>query len=209
VATTGEIGFIKVVHESAIAAGTRRIEAVAGEGAHRHALRAFDTVDFVAQRLGSSREDLPSRVETLLSEKHEAERKLKAFEQKASASLAGDLAARAVDVDGLRFVSAVVDAESPDALRALGSQVLSQIGEGVVRLGAAFGGKATVVAFSSPAAIKAGHPAGRMVNELSALLGGKGGGKPDFAMGGGRDVEKLRQIMASALPKGGTGAKLA
>jgi alanyl-tRNA synthetase len=209
VATTGEIGFIKVVHESAIAAGTRRIEAVAGEGAHRHALRAFDTVDFVAQRLGSSREDLPSRVETLLSEKHEAERKLKAFEQKASASLAGDLAARAVDVDGLRFVSAVVDAESPDALRALGSQVLSQIGEGVVRLGAAFGGKATVVAFSSPAAIKAGHPAGRMVNELSALLGGKGGGKPDFAMGGGRDVEKLRQIMASALPKGGTGARLA
>ena len=209
VASTAEVGLIKVVHESAIAAGTRRIEAVAGEGAYRHALQAFDTVDFVAQRLGAAREDLHSRIESVLAEKHEGEKRLRAFEQKASASLAHDLAAKASAEDGLKFVSAVVAADSPDALRALGSQILAQLGEGVVRLGAVFGEKATVVAFSSPAAVRAGHQAGRIVNEMSLQLGGKGGGKPDFAMGGGRDAARLQQILGAPLPKGGSQGKLA
>jgi alanyl-tRNA synthetase len=201
VATTGEVGLIKVVHESAIAAGTRRIEAVAGEAAYRHAVQVFDTVELVAQRLGSPRDGVEARLGALLAEKAEIEKKLRSFEQRASANLAAELAAAAVTSGGLRFVSAVVAADSPDSLRALGSQVLGQLGEGVVRLGAAFGDKATVVAFASPAAVKAGHQAGKMVNELSVLLGGKGGGKPDFAMGGGRDVAKLADVLGSSLPK--------
>ena len=202
VATTGEVGLVKVVHEGAIAAGTRRIEAVAGEGALRHAFHAFDTLDFVAQRIGAPRDGVDGRLAALLAEKSDAERRLRSFEHKASAGVAADLASGAAERDGLRFVSAVVEADSPDALRALGSQVLAQVGEGVVRLGAVFGDKATVVAFASPAAVRAGHQAGRIVNELSLLLGGKGGGKPDFAMGGGRDVAKLREALSANLPKG-------
>jgi alanyl-tRNA synthetase len=209
VATTGEVGLIKVVHESAIAAGTRRIEAVAGDGAYRFALHAFDTVEFVSQRLGSAHGDLRARVESLLAEKAESEKKLKGFEQKAAANQAGELASKAQEDGGLKFVSALVSAETPDALRSLGSQVLAHIGEGVVRLGAAFGEKATVVSFCSPAAIKAGYQAGKIVNELSLLLGGKGGGKPDFAMGGGREAAKLQQILGAPLPKPGSGGKLA
>jgi alanyl-tRNA synthetase len=87
-----------------------------------------------------------------------------------------------------------VTAETPEALRGLGAQVMAKLGEGVVTLGAAFGEKAGVVAFCSPAAIKAGFAAGKLVGELSAQLGGKGGGKPDFAMGGGRDVAKLAEV---------------
>ena len=94
VASVGEVGLITVLHESAIAAGTRRIEAVAGEDAYRHALHAFDTVDFVARRLGAPREGLEARLDALLAEKAEIDRKLRAFEQKASASLAGDLAGK-------------------------------------------------------------------------------------------------------------------
>ena len=86
-------------------------------------------------------------------------------------------------------------AESPEALRGLGSQVLAKLGDGVVQLGAAFGEKATVVAFCSPAAIKAGCQAGKLVSELSAKLGGKGGGKPDFAMGGGKEPAKLADVL--------------
>ena len=203
VASAGEVGLITVLHESAISAGTRRIEAVAGEDAYRHALHAFDTVDFVARKLGAPREGLESRLDALLAEKAEMDRKLRSFEQKASANLAGDLAGGAAERGGLKFVSALVSADSPDALRALGSQVLSQLGEGVVRLGAVFGDKATVVAFASPAAVKAGHQAGKIVNEMSGRLGGKGGGKPDFAMGGGRDVAKLPEVMSGPLPNGG------
>jgi len=208
VPTTGEVGFIKVVHEGAIAAGTRRIEAVAGEGAHRYAQHAFDTLEFVARRIGSPREDIEGRFEALLGEKAASEKRLRSLEQKASAGHASDLAAQAVTQDGLKFVSAVVPAESPDALRALGSQVLSQIGEGVVRLGAVFGDKATVVAFASPGAVRAGHQAGKIVSDLSVLLGGKGGGKPDFAMGGGRDVSKLQGALTPNLPNAGAGDTL-
>jgi len=201
VATTGEVGLIKVIHESAIAAGTRRIEAVAGEAAYRHALHAYDTVELVAQKIGSPREGVEERLISILGEKAESEKRLRSFEQKAAATLAGELAAKATEDGGLKFVSAVVTAESPDALRALGSQVAALVGEGVVRLGAAFGDKATVVAFASPAAVKAGHQAGKIVNELSVRLGGKGGGKPDFAMGGGREVAKLKDLLSSPLPR--------
>jgi len=201
VATTGEIGFIKIVHESAIAAGTRRVEAVAGDAAHRHALRAFDAVESAAQRLGSSREALGTRIDSLLAEKSEIERRLRSFEQKASASLASDIAGNAVSGDGLKFAKAQVAVDSPDALRSLGSQVLAKLGEGVVVLAAPLGDKVAVVAFCSPAATKAGLSAGKIVNELSQKLGGKGGGKPDFAMGGGRDVEKLQAALSSTLPK--------
>lgn len=201
VAATAEVGFVRVLHEGAIAAGTRRIEAVAGEGAYRQALKAFDTVEFMSQKLGAPREALEGRVASLLAEKAETERRLRSFEHKASASLAGEIAARAEVRYGLKLASAVVSVESPDALRSLGSQVLALLGEGVVRLGAVFGDKATVVAFASPGAIRAGHQAGRIVNELSAALGGKGGGKPDFAMGGGREVAKLAGALSAALPK--------
>ena len=95
-------------------------------------------------------------------------------------------------------MASVVTTDSPETLRSLGSQVLAKVGEGVVILGAAFGDKATVVAFCSPGAIQAGHQAGKLVNALSQQLGGKGGGKPDFAMGGGKEVGKLADILAQA-----------
>jgi alanyl-tRNA synthetase len=73
--------------------------------------------------------------------------------------------------------------------------VLSKIGEGVVQLGAAIGDKATVVALCSPTAIKAGHQAGKIVSALCAALGGKGGGRAEYAMGGGREVAKLAEVL--------------
>jgi alanyl-tRNA synthetase len=202
VATTGEIGFVKVVHEGAIAAGTRRVEAVAGDAAHRHALKAFDTLEFAAHRLGSSRDALEGRLEALLAEREETERKLRSFEQRASAALAADIAAHAVARNGLKFAAAQVSVDSTDALRSLGAQVQSKLGEGVVVLAAVLGDKASVVAFCSPAATEAGHNAGKIVGALSAQLGGKGGGKADFAMGGGRDVTRLAQMLSAALPTG-------
>ena len=80
-------------------------------------------------------------------------------------------------------------------LRSVGSQILAKIGEGAVQLGAVFGDKAGLVAFCSPGAIKAGHQAGKIVQALSIQIGGKGGGKPDFAMGGGKDVTRLAEVL--------------
>ena len=195
VATAGEIGLIKIVAEMAIAAGTRRIEAVAGQPAydfvegHEAALKA------VGARLNAGPQDVAQKLDALLAHQKELEKKLRAFEQKASAGLADDLIANATERDGLKFVTAVVTSDAPETLRALGSQMIAKLGEGVVTLGATFGDKATVVAFCSPAAIEAGHAAGKIVQELCVKLGGKGGGKPDFAMGGGKDAARLAEVL--------------
>ncbi|HUR58405.1 MAG TPA: alanine--tRNA ligase, partial [Opitutaceae bacterium] len=195
VTTTGEIGFIKIVAEMAIAAGTRRLEAVAGQAAFEFIAQREAALAVVNAKLNAGPLDVAQKLDAVLAHQKELEKKLKAYEQKASAGLADELAAKANARDGLKFVQAVVAVDAPETLRSLGSQVLAKLGEGVVTLGAAIGDKATVVAFCSPAAIKAGHQAGKLVNELSQKLGGKGGGKPDFAMGGGKDVAKLGEVL--------------
>ncbi|MCC6416592.1 MAG: alanine--tRNA ligase, partial [Opitutaceae bacterium] len=196
VATTGEIGLIKIVAEMAIAAGTRRIEAVAGQPAYAFVTEHESALKAVSAKLNAGPLDVLQKLDVLLAHQKETERKLKAFEQKAAAGLADELVGKAIEKDGLKFVSALVEVDSPDALRNLGSQILPKLGEGVVQLGAAFGDKASVVAFCSPAAIKAGHQAGKIVSALSVQIGGKGGGKPDFAMGGGKEAGKLAAALA-------------
>ena len=196
VSTTGEIGLIKIVSEAAIAAGTRRLEVVAGQAALDFVATREAAFATVAHALSAGPTDIAKKVDALLAQKAELEKKLSVFEQKAAATLAAELIAKATERDGLKFISAVVTAETPDALRALGSQVIAKLGEGVVQLGAVFSSdKATVVAFCSPAAIKAGHQAGKIVSALTTALGGKGGGKPDFAMGGGKDTANLAKVL--------------
>ncbi len=97
--------------------------------------------------------------------------------------------------DGLKWVSAIVTTDSPETLRSLGSQVLHKVGAGVVQLGAIFDGKVSLVAYCSPEAIKAGHAAGKLIGGLTAKLGGKGGGKPDYAQGGGGDASQLAEVL--------------
>ena len=195
VTTTGEIGVIKIVAEMAIAAGTRRIEAVAGQAAYDFVAHREAALAAVNAKLNSGPHDVAQKLDALLAHQKELEKQLKGFQQKALASLADELAAKATTRDGLKFVSAVVSVDETESLRSLGSQVLAKIGEGVVQLGAAFGEKASLVAFCSPAAIKAGHQAGKIIQALSTQLGGKGGGKPDFAMGGGKDATKLADVL--------------
>ena len=196
VSTTGEIGLVKIVSEGAVAAGTRRLEAVAGQAAYDHVSAQEEKLAVAAAKIGVPVSQLDAKLDALLAQKTETDKKLKAFEQRAAAALATELAAKATTKDGLAHVSAVITVEAPESLREIGSQVLAKLGEGVVVLGAAFGTeKVSLVAFASPAAIKEGHQAGKIISALTARLGGKGGGKPDFAMGGGKDASKLAEVL--------------
>jgi alanyl-tRNA synthetase len=197
VSTTGEIGLVKIISEGAVAAGTRRLEAVAGQAAYDHVAAVESQLAAASAKVGVPLSQFDQKLDSILAQKAEVEKKLKAFEQRAAAALATALATKAVTTDGLARVSAVVTVEAPEALREIGSQVLAKLGEGVVILGAAFGTeKVSLVAFCSPAAIKAGHQAGKIISTLTPQLGGKGGGKPDFAMGGGKDASKLAEVLA-------------
>jgi alanyl-tRNA synthetase len=198
VETTGEIGLFKIVSEGAVAAGTRRLEAVCGQAAYDFVAAEEARLHALAEKVGAPISQLEQRLASLLTEKAEQAKKLAALEQQAAAAQAQKLAAAATTRDGLPFVSAVVMVDGPESLRSLGSQVLAQLGEtGVVQLGAVIGDKASVVALCGPAAIKAGKNAGKLVQALVAQLDGKGGGKPDVAMGGGKALEKLPAALAS------------
>lgn len=198
VSTTGEIGLIKIVAEMAIAAGTRRIEAFAGRTAYDFVTHHDEVLKAIGTKLNAGPLDIVKKFDALLAHQNELEAKLKVFTQKASAGQADKLIAAAAEKEGLKFISAVLDVETPNDLRKLGSQIIGKLDEGVVTLGAVFDDKATVVSFCSPAAIKAGHQAGKIVAEAAAQIGGKGGGKPDFAMGGGKEPAKLKNALGLA-----------
>ncbi len=195
VRATGEIGLLKIISESAIAAGTRRIEAIVGHSLYSHINNIESTIATAAENLSVPSGELVKRVDTLLARNAELEKQLKSFQQKAAGNLADDLIKNAKDFNELQLVTEVVKSDNPNSLRQLGAQVSGKLGEGVVVLGAEIGGKASVVAFSSPTAIEAGHKAGDIIRNLTAQLDGKGGGKPDFAMGGGTNIEKLKEVV--------------
>ena len=197
VRATGEIGLIKISSESAIAAGTRRIEAIVGNSLYSHINDIEQLIAIASQSLSTAPADLVKKIDSLLARNSELEKQLKKFQQKASGSLADDLVKTATESDGLKIVKAKVQAADPNALRQLGANVLGKLGEGIVVLGAKVKGKASVVVFCSKGAIGAGHKAGDIVRELTIKLDGKGGGKPDFAMGGGSNVAKLEEVINS------------
>jgi alanyl-tRNA synthetase len=192
VATTGEIGVIKISAEMAIAAGTRRIEAVAGQPA----------LDFIAQReaalaavsahLSAGPVDVAKKLETLLAHQKELEKQLKAFHQRESAEQAKKLAENPQMVGGLKIVRTFVsDVASMESLKDLSSNLSSQ-GIDVVHLFARTSSETiSNVSSCSHTAINSGWKANTLVSQASKILGGKGGGKPDFAMGGGKDESKI------------------
>ncbi|MBT3481979.1 MAG: alanine--tRNA ligase [Opitutales bacterium] len=195
VRATGEIGLIKIASEFAIAAGTRRVEAIVGQTAYQHVIDVEATIARLSKDLSVPSGSLVKKIDSLIARNAELEKQLKSFQQKASGNLAEDLLKNAQDANGIQLVKAVVNAENPHALRSLGSQIIGKLGEGLVVLGANIGGKVSVVAFSSPVSVAAGHKAGDIVRDLTTQLDGRGGGKPDFAMGGGTNAEKLKEVI--------------
>lgn len=195
VKATGEIGLLKIVSESAIAAGTRRVEAVVGPKAYQLVNDIQTTISKLSEDLSAPEKEIITKVESLLARNAELEKRMKGFEQKAAGNMADELAAQATSKGDLKVIKAVVSAENPNALRQLGANLLGKLGEGVAILGAEINGKASVVAFASPKAISEGHKAGDIIRSITAKLDGKGGGKPDFAMGGGANPAALKQAI--------------
>lgn len=199
VSATGEIGLLKIVSESAISAGTRRIEAVCGESAAALVESRFHLVDQLARGLSSAPESLPDRVSELKDRLTMAEQELKQFKARARADKAASLREEVRTINGLQVLAMPLPADNPNELRSLAVKAFHELENGLLLVGAAFGSKVTVIAMASPAAIEQGFKAGDIVRSITAELGGKGGGKPDFAMGGGTDPEKLPAVLKTWL----------
>ncbi|GHB97708.1 alanine--tRNA ligase [Cerasicoccus arenae] len=199
VGATGELGLFKIKNESAIAAGRRRIEAVCGESAFEMATQNFAELHHMASKLSCKPAEIEDRLTKLLDHSKDLEKKLRAMEQKQAQSQGGDLLSTAVEKDGIKWLAGQVSAANPNDMRGLAVDLQKKLGPSVVVLGGVFGDKVTVLALATPEAITAGHKAGDIIRNLTAKLGGKGGGKPDFAMGGGSDAAALKGALAEVV----------
>ena len=183
VSTTGEIGSLRIINESAISAGTRRIEAVAGISAYKWTQERISLVQEITQTLACTPDEISSRIIQLQNKSKEQDKKLKAFQQKGQAGLADKLMNQPKVLGDIKIIKAVVPETSPNDLCSLAAQINKRTVPSVVLLVSEHNGKCGLVCICSDP-VKVGHQAGKYLGELAASLGGKGGGKPDFAMGG-------------------------
>ena len=196
VARTGDIGLLKIVSESGVSAGVRRIEAVTGQGAMDHVAMEERQLQQASRLLGSTDTELVDKLQALLDRQKKLERELEAAKAKAASGATADLSAQAVDIHGVKVLAARLDGFDSKALRDAVDRLKQQLGDAVVVLAGTADGKAALVAGV------AGRPlgkvkAGELLSHIAAQIGGKGGGRPDLAQGGGLDGPPLNAALAA------------
>jgi alanyl-tRNA synthetase len=193
---TGEIGSFRIVAETAIAAGVRRIEAVAGLRSFETASGESDRLRALAAKLNSPMADLEKKVDALLARSKELEKALKVASQRESADRARELAAAAELINGIPTIIANLGQIDGDALQAIVDALKSQF-RGVVVLAASNRGAVSLAAAVS-SDFTSRVQAGKLVQQIAPIVGGKGGGRPDNARGGGREPAKIDDALAEA-----------
>ncbi|MBV9110985.1 MAG: alanine--tRNA ligase, partial [Gemmatimonadetes bacterium] len=190
VRSTGQIGLFRIVSESGVAGGVRRIEAVTGPGAYQRVLQEERTIRDAAQALRTREENLLPRLQQVLEQNRDLQKQL----EKARTQGGGDVVAGMIDaagsVDGTRVIATPVDADSADDLRALGDRLRERLGSGVAVL-AGGGDRPMLLAVVTDDLITRGLRADAVVREVAALAGGKGGGKPHMAQAGVTQPERV------------------
>jgi alanyl-tRNA synthetase len=191
VSNTSEIGLFKIVSESGIGAGTRRMEAVTGENAYRLLNDQVLLLKQVSQKLKSNPRDVNGRVDGLLTEIKELQRENESLSAKLSNIEAGSLTDRVKDVDGIKVLTANVSGQDMNGLRNMMDDLKQKLESGIIVLGTAQGEKVNVIAGVTEDLVEKGYHAGKLIKEVASRCGGGGGGRPDMAQAGGKDPEKL------------------
>jgi alanyl-tRNA synthetase len=196
---TGEIGLFRIVAESSVAAGIRRIEAVCGWPAYEKTRRERDVVHALATRFSTTPGELPGRVESLIEQARKLEKELKQRAAESARREADTLIARRRELAGIPVVAEVVSDQDFDGLKAMLDGLRPKLGSGLILLGSATGGKVHFVASLSDDLVQRGLHAGRIVGQVAKIAGGGGGGQPGRAQAGGKDPDKVAAAIA-ALP---------
>ena len=196
---TAKAGVFRITSEGSVASGVRRIEATTGIESRNGANRDRDALRSASAVLKTTPAELCSRIEQTLAELKEAKRLIEQYKAKESAGSAGDLLKDAVDVGGVHVVTTTVSSGDPNSLRQMGD-VLRDKDASVVAVIALTGEKVTLLAVCGKDAVAKGVRAGDIIKEIAPIVGGKGGGKPDSAMGGGSDASKVKDALAAVKP---------
>ncbi|GAA0138170.1 alanine--tRNA ligase [Paenibacillus sp. YSY-4.3] len=198
VSNTAEIGLFKLISESGIGSGVRRIEAVTGRGAYMYMDGQLELLKQSAALLKSNVNEVPKRIEAMYQQLKDLNRENESLQGKLSSIEAGELTSRIVEVGGTKLLAARVEAASMDMLRTLADELKVKVPDAVLVLGAAMEDKVNFVVAVPQEQVKRGIHAGKLVKEVAAVCGGGGGGRPDMAQAGGKDVSKLEDALKLA-----------
>lgn len=193
---TGDIGHFRFTGQSAVAAGVRRVEAVVGHAADAQVAHEHDTLQTLAGQLKIEPGRLVERVEALQAELREVKRALDRARREGGGNQLSELLSQVREVNGVALIAAVVAVDARETLMALMDQLRDHRPDALIVLGSDLEGKAALLVRVGPELHQSGRVhAGQIMRALAPILGGKGGGRPDFAQGGGKDVEKLPEAI--------------
>ena len=196
---TGDIGVFKITSEGGVASGVRRIEAITGATALAYLNNAEEQLKEAAQLVKGSRENLVDKLAGVLERNRQLEKQLEQLQAKAASAAGDDLSAQALDVKGVKVLAARLDGVDGKGLLALVDQLKNKLGQGVILLGGVHEEKVVLVAGVTKE-LSAKVKAGDLMKQAAAAVGGKGGGRPDMAQGGGVDASALDAALALAVP---------
>ncbi|MCM3158184.1 alanine--tRNA ligase [Bacillus subtilis] len=197
VRNTAEIGLFKIVSESGIGAGTRRIEAVTGQGAYVEMNSQISVLKEAADELKTNIKEVPKRVAALQAELKDAQRENESLLAKLGNVEAGAILSKVKEVDGVNVLAAKVNAKDMNHLRSMVDELKAKLGSAVIVLGAVQNDKVNISAGVTKDLIEKGLHAGKLVKQAAEVCGGGGGGRPDMAQAGGKQPEKLEEALAS------------
>ena len=198
VSNTGEILSFRILSESGIAAGTRRIEAITGTNVYAYVNRMEEELEEAARLVKATPATLLERLEKLNAEMKELRSENESLKSKAAKDALGDVMDQVVDVRGVRFIATSLKDVDMNALRDLGDQLKARLGEGVVLLVSEQNGRVSLMAMATDAAIAKGAHAGNLVKAVAPMVGGGGGGRPNMAQAGGKNPAGIAQVLSSA-----------
>ncbi|MDY4693415.1 MAG: alanine--tRNA ligase [Blautia sp.] len=198
VANTGSIMLFKIVSESGIAAGVRRIEALTGNGVLEYYKKEEQLLHEASRALKANPSDLVEKIGHLQSEVKALQSENESLKSKLAQGALGNVMDKVTEVKGVKLLAASVEGVDMNGLRDLGDQLKEKLGEGVVLLAAVNDGKVNLLAMATDGAQKAGAHAGNLIKAVAAIVGGGGGGRPNMAQAGGKNPEKVKEAIASA-----------
>jgi alanyl-tRNA synthetase len=195
VARTGDIGFFKIVHESSVAAGVRRIEALTGRDAAAYAGSMEKELRRASSLLKCGLFETAEKTDRLLRDERDREKEIELLKTKMAARDSGNLMEQVRQINGINVVSAIVDASGAKELRDFGDKIRDRMRSGVILLGTKAEDKAMLLCIVTKDLSERYH-AGKIIGEIAPIVGGRGGGRPDMAQAGGPKAESLEQAIA-------------
>jgi alanyl-tRNA synthetase len=193
---SGQIGLLLVTNEGSVGSGLRRIEAVTGRGAEKYIGERLQLVDKLASVLQTRPEQLVDEAIELKRKLRDTERELALLQQKQALAESGELLKSVVEVEGVRVLSAKVNAPNADVLRSIGDKLRDSLKSGVVAIGAVIKEKPSLLVMVTPDLVERGLNAGKIIAPIAEKVGGRAGGRPNMAQGGGNDPEKLDEALS-------------